>query len=191
MFARTVDWVWFGIVAAGAIFAISLRYPRFGTGDLSAALFVVPTIVILALPMAAAVSRYTYNGILPGSQGPLPLSDGDRGRPAARVGYTRFVGHKLAGWLPLVVVIGALGTQVLAWRQLIHVWWVPANVHDKSEEFKQAFRGILRWSPWSHAVTTGPFIAVLGVRTAAAGQRGVVRRRAPGRRRRAGGYRRR
>ena len=160
MFARTVDWVWFGIVAAGAIFAIAFGI-RGRYGRLSAALFVVPTIVILALPMAAAVSRYTYNGILPGSQGRYLYPTVTAVGLLLGVGYTRFVGRKLAGWLPLVVVIGALGTQVLAWRQLIHVWWVPANVHDKSEEFKQAFRGILRWSPWSHAVTTGPFIAVL------------------------------
>jgi hypothetical protein len=160
LFARTADWVWFGIVAAGAIFAICFGI-RGRFGRIATALFVLPTIMILAIPMVNAVHHYLYNGILPGAQGRYLYPSVTAVGILVGVGYSRLIGRKLAAWLPLVVVIGALGTQALAWRQLVKVWWVPTTAHGKSEEFKDAFRGILKWSPWSHPVTTGPFIAVV------------------------------
>jgi hypothetical protein len=159
-FARTVTWVWFGIVAAGAIFAVAFGL-RGRFGRLSALAFVLPTIFLLAVPMSNALHHYTYNGVLPGAQGRYLYPSVTAVGVLVGVGYCRLVGRKLSAWIPLVVIIGALGTQLIAWRQLVKVWWVPTNAHGKSEEFKQAFRAILRWSPWSHPVTTGPFIAVV------------------------------
>lgn len=160
LFARTVDWVWFGIVAAGALFAICFGI-RGRFGRVAAAIFVLPTIMILSIPMYNAVHHYLYNGILPGAQGRYLYPSVTAVGILLGVGYSRLIGRKLAAWLPLVVVIGALGTQVLAWRQLVKVWWVPTTTHGKADEFKDAFRGILKWSPWAHPVTTGPFIAVV------------------------------
>ncbi len=159
-FSRTTTWVWFGIVAAGAVFAVFFGF-RGRFGRLSAAMFVLPTILILSLPMYNAEHHFLYNGVLPGAQGRYLYPSATAVAVLLGVGYTRLIGRKLSAWLPLVVIIGAIGTQILAWRQLVKVWWVPTNVHGKSEEFKQAFRGILRWSPWPHAVTTIPFVAVL------------------------------
>lgn len=160
LFARTIDWVWFGIVAAGAIFAICFGI-RGRFGRLATALFVLPTIMILSIPMYNAVHHYLYNGILPGAQGRYLYPSVTAVGILVGVGYSRLIGRKLSAWLPLVIVIGALGTQAYAWRDLFRTWWIPTTAHGRAEQFKQGFRGILKWSPWGHPVTTTPFIAVV------------------------------
>jgi hypothetical protein len=159
-FARNLTWVWAGIVVVGALLALGFGFRGRG-GRGSVVVFIVPTVFFLALPMEQSARRYLFNGWLTSTQGWYLYPTITAIAVLVGVGYSRALGRKLAPWLPLVIVLGALATQAMAWRQLLKTWWVPPNISGKSEQTKQALRAVLHWSPWPDPVTTAPFVAVV------------------------------
>lgn len=155
----TVCWAWVGIALVGAILALAFG-PRGRAGRASAFLFVLPAALMLALPMQHALRFYQRNGGLPGDEGRYMYPAVTGFALLVGIGYTRLIGRRLAAWLPLVVLVGALATQALAWRALLRTWWVPRDVHGRAEALRQALRSVMNWSPWAHPVTLSPFVAV-------------------------------
>jgi 4-amino-4-deoxy-L-arabinose transferase-like glycosyltransferase len=180
LLSPTLCWIWTGFVIGAALLALGFGL-RGRVGRWAALIFVLPTILILALPTEASHHQYLISGDLPGDQGRYLYPSVTAVGVLVGVGYVRLAGRKVAGWLPLTVILGALITQLIAWRDLVHVWWVPRTAGtDRTKEISQAFRGILRWSPWPNPATTAPFVVVgimvLAVLSAAVGY-GWVRRR--------------
>lgn len=156
-FSTTACWVWAGILIAGVLLGLGLGF-RGRCGRLAAAVFILPAV------LAVVILFYDThrNDSLTGVQGRFLYFSLIGLFAVTAVGLTRVVGQVLAAWVPLVVLLGALATQVQAWRALVRVWWVPASAGNAtSEQVKQAFRAILRWSPWGHPATTGPFVAAM------------------------------
>jgi 4-amino-4-deoxy-L-arabinose transferase-like glycosyltransferase len=180
LLSPTLCWVWTGFIAAAALLGVGFGL-RGRLGRWGALTFVLPTLLILALPAEASHHQYLISGDLPGDQGRYLYPSVTAVGVLVGVGYTRLMGRKFAGWLPLAVIVGALITQLIAWRDLIHVWWVPTTAGaDRTTEIRQAFRGILHFSPWPNPATTAPFV-VVGLMTiallVAAGAYGWMNRR--------------
>lgn len=162
-FSPAICYAWAGIAVAGMALGVGFGLRGRG-GRLAALLLAIPTLAYLGIMVKGSMDHYLHNGLLTGVQGRYLYPTLAAVGALLGVGYARLVGRKLSGWLPMIVVLGGMATQLLAWRSLVHVWWVPQSVKDdRPEEIQKAFRGILRWSPWNHAVTTIPFVAVIAL----------------------------
>ncbi|HVX42377.1 MAG TPA: DUF2142 domain-containing protein [Mycobacteriales bacterium] len=160
-------YVWAIVAILGLVLGVAFGLRGRG-GRLAALLLVLPTLFYLGIMLKGSMDHYLHNGMLTGVQGRYLYPTIVAVAALMGVGYARLVGRQLSGWLPMLVVLGGLVTQVLAWRSLVHVWWVPKAIrNDRPEEVQKAFRGILRWSPWDHVVTTVPFVAVIALSVAA------------------------
>lgn len=162
-FSGPFSWVWVTALLAGVVVALILGVGR-GWGRATAAVFVLPALLTLGLVIINARPAFLATGDVSALQGRFLYAAMAWLFVLCGIGVAQLLGRAAARWVPLIVVTAGLVTQAWAWRQLIHGWWAPAT-NSSSTEIGDAFRAVLRWSPWSHAVTTGPFIAVaaLGV----------------------------
>ena len=79
---------------------------------------------------------------------------------AAAAGLVRIVPRTWARWLPGVVVVLAVATQVWAWRTLTQAWWVPGAARGRlGPAVRGAVDGLAEWSPFPAVPTFAPFVA--------------------------------
>lgn len=132
----------------------------------------IPAVLSIGLMAGSVYHLYsTHGGVLPGIQGRygygyvVPLA-----APFA-LGLAWLLRERVTRWLPLLVLLAALATQLAAWLYLVRAWWVPTGTNgDRGRMLQGAIEAIDRWSPWPAAVTATPFVltvllvpAVVGV----------------------------
>ena len=162
-FSEPFSWAWITVLLAGVVVALIVGVDR-GWGRAAALVFALPAVLTLGLVILDARTAFLATGDVSGLQGRYLYAAMAGLFVLCGIGVARLLGRTAARWMPLVAVTAGLVTQAWAWRQLIHTWWAPAT-SSAATEIGDAFRAMLRWSPWSHPVTTAPYIAVavLGV----------------------------
>jgi 4-amino-4-deoxy-L-arabinose transferase-like glycosyltransferase len=125
------------------------------------AILCLPTVLTTLIVASESWSLFhTHGGKLVAIQGRY-LYVGLTGLAVAfAAGLLRSTPRTWARWLPGVMVVLAVGTQVWAWRTLTQAWWVPAAARGRlGPAVRGAIDGMSAWSPFPAVPTFAPFVA--------------------------------